>query len=201
MAMQYRIRYYSNGGPVNAGNPKGWPTASKPYRSLLTALRAYRSAMNDPRVGTELGIGLQYRLFSSEPWHNESPTTTDRYAHEMNMKDWINSDGSVFNPSTNDVRNRSGRQPTKRELAIERRRARQAMDLQKLDTAIRKWAETGRGLRVGKKFGHVTVTNIGDHTVNYVTKDGYTGTVQIPFMTAHGGSNRHHKALLAKYGY
>lgn len=95
-----------------------------------------------------------------------------------------------------DKPNRSG--GTKRGLA---RRARQENDLRRLSVAVGHYAHTGKGLKIGKKFGALTVTAIGEHTVNYITRDGWSGTLQIPFINAHGEQTAHHRSLMSKYGY
>ena len=84
----WRIRYVSDGGPVSADNPRGWP-AHRSFPTLLGAMKALRDAVNsDPRVGTELGVALQFRLCAGAPWHWISSSETDRYARELNLRNW-----------------------------------------------------------------------------------------------------------------
>lgn len=91
---------------------------------------------------------------------------------------------------------------TKRGVA---RRERHEANLRKLEQLVRADAYSERPrLRVGKVIGRgfakVTVTRIGAHTVGYATGDGYSGSIQVPFVGSSGEQLPAHRRALREIG-
>jgi len=87
--MNYRIRYVSDGGPVSKDNARGWPAYGKTHRTLLGVLKEVRDVINsDVRIGKTLGIAVQSRLCAGAPWHWIGARDTDRYAADLQIRDW-----------------------------------------------------------------------------------------------------------------
>lgn len=59
-------------------------------------------------------------------------------------------------------------------------------------------------MRVGQKIGRgnsqIVVTHIGTHTVQYRTGDGWSGSIQIPFVGASGEQTPAHRRALREIG-
>lgn len=53
-----------------------------------------------------------------------------------------------------------------------------------IQQAIREHAEHAEGtIKPGDRIGDATITDVGTHTVQYSTDDGYSGSMQIPWLT------------------
>lgn len=95
-------------------------------------------------------------------------------------------------------RNRAG--GTKRGLA---RRERGEAAVRELERLVRLDAYSDTpALRVGQKIdrGAITITAVGTHTVQYKTRGGYSGSIQIPFVGPNLESLPSHRRALAEYG-
>lgn len=107
---------------------------------------------------------------------------------------------------------KSQRRATKRMLAgggaratVSRGRDLATRNVLALEELVRQDAHSERPkLRVGQAVGRgkhaLIVTKIGTHTVQYRTGDGWGGSLQIPFLGAHGESLPSHRRALAEVG-
>lgn len=99
------------------------------------------------------------------------------------------------------LRRRYGR-ATKRGIA---RRERHEANIRALEQLVRQDAYSATpklrvGRTIGRGFAKVTVTAIGTHTVQYRTGDGYSGSIQIPWVDASGESLPAHRRALREVG-
>lgn len=96
-------------------------------------------------------------------------------------------------------RKRTNRAGTKRGLARREREEDADRELQRLVQIHARSAVPV--LRVGQKIhrGAITVTAVGTHTIQYRTRGGWTGSVQIPWISE-GQSLPSHRRALAEYG-
>jgi hypothetical protein len=95
--MEYRLRFVTDAGPVPfgaadymiGGKRYATPAPGRKFRSLFTVLKHTRDVVNTSGdVGRTLGVFVQMRLAPSAPWIAISAKDTDRYAQEMNIKNW-----------------------------------------------------------------------------------------------------------------
>ena len=92
--MMYRIRYYSDGGPVAPVNDKGWPAWGKRHGTLFGVMKELRDVLcRDARVGTVLGVAVQYRLAGGE-WRTATVEETNRDAKTLRLEGWRELKGS-----------------------------------------------------------------------------------------------------------
>lgn len=95
------------------------------------------------------------------------------------------------------LRRRYGR-ATKRGIARRERHEANVRELERL-IALDARSESPRlrvGRTIGRGFAKVTVTSIGTHTVQYKTGDGYSGSIQVPWVGAGGDSLPSHRRAL-----